>query len=180
MTAPLVNTLSPMSRPLTDGEWRGLDPGLVAALEAAGACPVIVPLAHAAAKLSALWRGSTPILARGDALYWPGAPADLSTSGRPFDLAILQHELQHVLDYRVGRLTAARYLTDPREWTYSVEPTTATKFDRLGAEQRATLAERLWLAQHGLRAASEIAVLRAVIPWAAQTGLRAVAAQGAA
>ena len=180
MAAPLVNILSWMNRPLTDGEWRGLDPGLVAALEAAGARPAIGPRAHPAAKLSTLWRGATPILTRGDAVYWPGAPADLSSTGRPFDMATLQHELQHVLDYRTGRLTAARYLTDPREWTYSVEPTTATKFDRLGAEQRATLAERLWLAENGLRPASEVAVLRAVIPWAAQTGLRAVAAQGAA
>ncbi len=170
-----------MSRLLTDGEWRGLDPGLVAALRDAGARPTIIPLAHPAARLSALWRGAAPILARGDAVFWPGAPADLSSTGRPLDLAILQHELQHVLDYRTGRLTAARYLMDPREWVYAIEPTADMRFDRLGAEQRATLAERLWLAENGLRPTSDVAVLRALIPWAAQVdGSLAVGAQGSA
>jgi hypothetical protein len=176
----MVNKRATMNRPLTDGEWRGLDPGLVAALRDAGARPSIVPLAHPAARISVLWRRATPILARGDAVYWPGAAADLSSTGRPFDMAILQHELQHVLDYSSGRLTAARYLTDPREWLYAVEPAADTRFERLGAEQRATLAERLWLAENGFRPASEVAVLRAVIPWAAQTGSAAVAAQGSA
>jgi hypothetical protein len=119
-------------------------------------------------------------MTRGDAIYWPGAPPELSSSRNPFDMAILQHELQHVLDYRTGRLTAARYLTDPRAWTYDIEPTMDTLFEALGAEQRATLAERLWLASNGYRPAAEIAVLRAVIPWAAQTGSVAVGAQGSA
>ncbi len=166
-------------RPLTVGEWRALSPGLEAALVASGARPRIVSVAHPAARIAAAWRGSVPILTRGDAIFWPGASPDLSKHG-PGRLAILQHELQHVLDYRSGRLTAARYLGDPREWTYNVDDALSRGFDRLGAEQRATFAEHLWLAENGFRPASEVAVLRAVIPWAAQTGLRAVAAQGAA
>jgi hypothetical protein len=166
-------------RPLTGGEWRALSLGLEAALLASGARPRIVSKAHPGARIAAAWRGSVPILTRGDAIFWPGAPPDLSEAG-PRGLAILQHELQHVLDYRSGRLTAARYLGDPREWTYGVEDAIPRGFDRLGAEQRATLAERLWLAENGFRPALEVAILRAVIPWAAQTGLRAVGAQGAA
>lgn len=93
-------------------------------------------------------------------------------------MATLQHELQHVLDYRSGRLTAARYLMDPREWVYGVAVDSSASFDRLGAEQRATLAERLWLAENGYRPASDVEGLRAAIPWAAQTGLPAVGVHG--
>jgi hypothetical protein len=166
-------------RPLTAQEWGALSPGLEAALIGSGARPRIVSTAHPAARVAAAWRGAVPILTRGDAVFWPDAPRDLCEGG-PAGLATVQHELQHVLDYRTGRLTAARYLMDPREWVYAVEPTPDTRFDHLGAEQRATLAERLWLAENGFRPASEVAVLRAVIPWAGQTGLRAVAVQGAA
>lgn len=98
-------------------------------------------------------------------IFWPGVAPDLSRVG-PAALATLQHELQHVLDYRTGRLTAARYLVDPREWTYDVRQ--AANFDRLGAEQRATLVEHLWLAENGFRPPDEVAELRSIIPWAAQ------------
>lgn len=154
------------ARPLTPGEWRGLSAGLETALAAAGATPRIVGRPHPAARIAAAWRGSVPILARGDAIFWPGAPEELSGTA----MATLQHELQHVLDYRIGRLTAARYLIDPREWVYDVAIDGAAAFDRLGAEQRATLAEHLWLSENGYRPASEIAALRAVVPWAAQAG----------
>ena len=179
MRVRLVNKLATMSRSLTIMEWEGLDRGLVRALRQVGARPVIADHAHPVATLSALWRGGVPILTRGDTIFWPGAPADLSSRG-PYGMATLQHELQHVLDYSAGRLTAARYLIDPREWRYEIAPTAGTEFDRLGAEQRATLAERLWLAENGFRSASEVAILRAVIPWASQTGSPAVGAQGAA
>jgi hypothetical protein len=169
-----------MRRPLTPAEWQGLDRGLIRALRDAGAQPMLAAHAHPAARLSRVWRGAVPILTLGDTIYWPDAPPELSSSRRPSDMAILQHELQHVLDYRDGRLTAARYLSDPREWSYEIEPTVDTRFDSLGAEQRATLAERLWLAEHGFRPASGVAVLRAVIPWAVQTGSPAVGVQGAA
>ena len=132
--------------------------------------------AHPGARIAAAWRGAVPILTRGDAIFWPGAPADLSR-GPPVALATLQHELQHVLDYREGRLTAARYLVDPREWTYDVDHA-GLDFDRLGAEQRATLAEHLWLAENGYRSTAEVARLRATIPWASQVeGSLAVGSQ---
>ena len=99
-------------------------------------------------------------------IFWPGAEPDLSRVG-PAALATMQHELQHVLDYRTGRLTAARYLLDSREWTYDVRDV-GPNFNRLGAEQRATLVEHLWLAENGYRPTTEVADLRAIIPWAAQ------------
>ncbi len=93
----------------------------------------------------------------------------------------MQHELQHVLDYRTGRLTGARYLLDPREWIYDLDDAKPLDFARLGAEQRASLAQRLWLAEHGYRPGADVAPLRATIPWAAQAdGSLAVGAQASA
>ena len=153
--------------------------GLEGALAGSGARPRIVANAHPAARIAAVWRGAVPILTRGDAVFWPGAPRDLSEA-EPRDLAILQHELQHVLDYRTGRLTAARYLSDPREWTYNIDDADPLVFDRLGAEQRATLVEHLWLAENGYRPRSEVTPLRATIPWAQVVGSPAVGAQASA
>jgi hypothetical protein len=81
-------------------------------------------------------------------------------------MGVLQHELQHVLEYATGELTAFGYLRRPDDWTYEVELTPGLNWSQLGAEQRATLAERLWLAEHGLAPAGEVGVLRAIIPWA--------------
>ncbi|MHB8528176.1 MAG: hypothetical protein ACYC8V_01520 [Caulobacteraceae bacterium] len=82
-------------------------------------------------------------------------------------MAVLQHELQHILDYRAGRLTALRYLIDPREWVYRFDLSRERDWGALGAEQRASMAEALWLAERGLGAASALTALKRVIPWAA-------------
>jgi hypothetical protein len=153
------------TRPLTPGEWRSLSRGLAEALRAAGATPLIVARTHPAARVSALWRGEPPIVARGDSIWWPDAPADFSNPWAREAMAILQHELQHVLDYRLGFLTAARYLSNPRHWTYGWRPEDLGDWDGLGAEQHAAIAERLWRAEAaGLGA--EAAALRRAIPWA--------------
>ena len=96
-------------------------------------------------------------------MFWPRAPDDLSGTAA---MAVLQHELQHVLDYATGWMTARRYLGHSRHWSYAVPSGWTGDFDALGAEQRAVLAERLWLAEAGLRPRAEIARLRLVIPWA--------------
>jgi hypothetical protein len=81
-------------------------------------------------------------------------------------MAVLQHELQHVLEYASGELTALGYLSNPRHWTYAVRLTPGIRWSDLGAEQRASLAERLWLADHGLAGDGELERLRTIIPWA--------------
>ncbi|HEV7158285.1 MAG TPA: hypothetical protein VGN38_08020 [Caulobacteraceae bacterium] len=149
-------------RALTAGEWARLSAGLRAALVGAGASPIIKAAAHPAARVSALWRGSLPILARGDRIWWPRAPADVSASA---GMAVLQHELQHVLDYRTGWLTAARYLASPRHWRYGYELGPETAWETLGAEQRAMVAEHIWLMENGLAPADELERLRALAPW---------------
>jgi len=154
------------SRHLTKGEWRSLSPGLNAALRAAGARPILKAAAHPAARVAALWRGAPPILARGDTIWWPAAPLDLSAPSRAPAMAILQHELQHVLDYRTGWLTAAGYLSNPRHWTYAWRLEDVARWDDLGAEQRASIAQRLWMIEHGLADARDLPALRRLIPWA--------------
>ncbi len=148
---------------MTLAERSALSAGLEAALTLAGAEPRIVAWAHPGARIATAWRGQVSILTRGDLVFWPRAPADLSG---PRTMAVLQHELQHVLDYATGRLTARRYLSHPRHWSYAIDPAWTGDFDSLGAEQRAVLAERLWLAEAGLRPRAEIARLRSIIPWA--------------
>ena len=152
------------SRSLTESERKLLSPGLVAALDEAGAAPLIVPRAALLARLTYLWRGHVPILTRGRRIYWPGATADFSDA--PNAMGVLQHELQHVLDFSTGRLSALGYLLNPKNWIYRLPDD--WDWRRLGAEQRAVLAERLWRAEQGL--AHDLAEIRAVIPWAKDTG----------
>lgn len=153
-------------RPLTDAERLLLSPGLIAALEAAGVAPVIVPRAARLAKVTWLWRGHVPILTRGHRIYWPGAAEDFS--GRPGAMAILQHELQHVLDFATGRLSSLGYLLNPWNWLYGLPHRDHWDWRRLGAEQRAVLAERLWRAEQAL--GEELEACRKAIPWAGGPG----------
>ena len=152
-------------RDLTSGEWGALSVGLAKALRAAEARPCVVARAHPGARVAALWRGAVPVLTRGDQIWWPNAPPDFSAPGLERGMAVLQHELQHVLDYRDGWLTAFTYLTDPRHWTYRWSLEDAV-WDELGAEQRASMAEQLWLIERGLAPAGELVALKKIIPWA--------------
>ena len=130
--------------PLTSGEWTQLSDGLGAALSATGVAPRIEPRPHPIAFL-ARWRfGRLPIMAVGRTLWWPNAPADLAGTD---DMAVLQHELQHILEFAEGRLTVAGYLLLPHNWTYRWDADRPLKWRRLGAEQRAGVAEALWRAE---------------------------------
>ncbi|HEX3407496.1 MAG TPA: hypothetical protein VHS81_09685 [Caulobacteraceae bacterium] len=150
------------ARALTAGEWSALSPGLEAALGARNVTPQIEDRPHFAAHL-ARWRyRRVPILALGSTIWWPNARADFSGAKQ---MAVLQHELQHVLDFAEGRLTAFGYLTRPSNWTYRWKLAETLDWSRLGAEQRASVAEALWRAERsGDHAAVER--LRNVIPWA--------------
>ncbi|NBB14629.1 hypothetical protein GVN21_04545 [Caulobacter sp. SLTY] len=151
-----------VTRSLTTAERDALSPGLWDALLAAGAFPRIVAAPSPLAKIAYLWRRHTPVLTLGDRIYWGRAPDDCSR--QPAAMALLQHELQHVLDYAAGRLTWAGYAIDPRNWSYDLPPADRWDWSRLGAEQRAVLTEQLWRAERS-RDQARIAQLRAVIPW---------------
>lgn len=150
-----------LGRPLTDAEWRALSPGLADALRARAITPRLIPRTHPAARVAALWRGGVPILTRGPEIWWPGAPSCLA-QGRA--MAVLQHELQHVLDYADGHLTALRYLTHPRDWIYGWR--LGSRWEAYGAEQRASIVEHLWRMEHGLADAADLPAVRSLIPWA--------------
>src|SRR5436190_11283968 len=111
MTTPMAKGAR---RRLTGEEEQALSHGLLAALDAAGARPRIVARAAIGARIASLWRGHSPILAWGDRIFWPGALSDVSLD--PRRMAVLQHELQHVLEYRTGALKPLRYALNPRNW----------------------------------------------------------------
>jgi len=155
-------------RDLTTGEWAGLSAGLAGALRAAGARPRLRDATHPGARIAGLLRRSPPpILTRGEVIWWPAPPKDLSRAGLEPSMAILQHELQHVLDYSTGWLTAARYLSHRRHWSYDWKCGPGTAWDALGAEQRAAMAQQIWMIEQGLAPADDIVALRRIVPWAA-------------
>ena len=154
------------SRSLTAGEERALTPGLLSALRRVGADPQIVAMPHPGARLARLWRGgSTPILAWRDRIFWPGALEDFAGQARL--QAVLQHELQHVLEYRTGDLGPFRYLLRPHNWRYRYHPAAGAKWGQFGAEQRAQIVEDLWLIERGLIVGeAPLAWYRQIVPWA--------------
>ncbi len=162
------------SRGLTSGERARLSPGLVAALDEAGISPVVLNRPHTAARIAALWRGSPPILARPGQIFWPGALVDYAEVPAPA-FATLQHELQHLLDYATGAMTGLGYLLSPADWRYGYQPKENACSDDFGAEQRATIAEHLWLLEQGSgdlmgralgREPPSLEWCRRVLPWA--------------
>ncbi|MGZ8370469.1 MAG: hypothetical protein ACXWVH_05385 [Caulobacteraceae bacterium] len=153
-------------RPLTGGERAALSAGLVAALDRAGAAPLIVARASVLARASALWRGKAPVITLHQRIYWPGALEDFSAAGNPGLLSTLQHELQHVLEFATGDLSLLGYAFGPRNWRYAYRVFPGCRWRDFGAEQRACIAEDHWRAENGLLARLELhSELRRLLPW---------------
>ena len=153
-------------RGLTSAERGALSLGLDAALSEAGARPLIVARPSVLAVVASLWRGRPPIMVLGRRIFWPGALEDFS-EGPPRLMSILQHELQHVLEFRTGALTIFTYGLWPPNWRYGYRLTDVTAWPCLGAEQRAQVVQDYWLAQHGLLAwPAPLEIYRNLIPWA--------------
>jgi hypothetical protein len=163
MAQPLKMILG-AERGLTETERAGLNPGLVRALDRVRAQPLIVARASILASLSGLWRGHIPVICLHRRIFWPGALPDFSAT--PRGMATLQHELQHVLEFKTGELSVLGYAFNPRDWRYRYRLELGRGWDRYGAEQRASMAEDLWLAENGLKSPSHGAALRLLIPWA--------------
>jgi hypothetical protein len=159
----------PFGRPLTDGERTALSDGLAEALDRAGARPQIISAPSGLARIVALWRGRAPIMALGERIFWPAAPEDCSAPGRAPYMAVLQHELQHVLEFATGELGVVHYAIDPRNWIYRYRLAPGRSWRDFGAEQRAMIVEDLWRLERGLGAGGdpgEATRRRALIPWA--------------
>ena len=154
------------ARPLTLGERAALSLGLDEALTRARVAPLIIARPSLPAMLASMWRGRPPIMVLGRRIFWPGALEDFS-EGSARTMSILQHELQHVLEFRTGALTIVSYVLWPPNWRYGYRLTDATRWTMLGAEQRAQAVQDYWLAEHGLAPeATSLEVYRNLIPWA--------------
>ncbi len=88
------------------------------------------------------------ILCRGFRLYWPNHPTDFTRETRIIQ-SLLVHELCHVWQYETGRLTAFRYLVDPRNWSYSYRVRTDARFDDYPTEKQADLLQDWFLVNRG-------------------------------
>jgi len=82
-------------------------------------------------------------------------------------VSVLQHELQHILEFATGKLSLIGYALLPFNWTYRYRIGPTTQWRALGAEQRAQMVQDYWLAEHGLApGAADLQTYRALIPWA--------------
>ena len=150
-------------RELSSAERADLSEGLVNALAAVGVRPRVDSRPHPAAFPARLRFGSLPIMAAGRTTWWPHARQDFAGTG---EMAVLQHKLQHILDFAEGGLTVLGYPLLPHNWRYRWKLSDRLSWDRLGAEQRASMAEALWRAEHSSAEGQVAATLRAIIPWA--------------
>lgn len=84
------------------------------------------------------------ILCRGSKLYWPDHP-DSFTRETLIIQSLLVHELCHVWQYETGRLSAFRYLINPRNWSYSYTMKPEVNFDDYPTEKQADLLQDWFL-----------------------------------
>jgi hypothetical protein len=94
----------------------------------------------------ARWIGRGPqIVVRGDRVFWPGAPGELSRDAAR--LALLAHELTHVWQYANG-MTLLRYaLRERGVYRYRLD---GRAFAAYGYEQQAAMIEDWTRLAHGL------------------------------
>ena len=88
------------------------------------------------------------IVCRGSRLYWQDHPKNFTREPLLIQ-SLLVHELCHVWQYETGRLTAFRYLIDPRNWRYSYRVKDAANFDDYPTEKQADLLQDWFLANSG-------------------------------
>ncbi len=153
-------------RGLTDGEWGAMSPGLARALASAGVRPRVLAKVCLPARLAQIRFGGAPIMVLGERVHWRGAHPDFSLPGLEHFMAVLQHELQHVLEFATGELSALRYVVWPGNWRYGYDLKPGAAWRDFGAEQRAMMAQHLWMAEHGLPSPYPAEQLRRLIPWA--------------
>ena len=81
-------------------------------------------------------------------------------------MALLQHELHHLWEYAVGDLTPLAYGLDPRNWRYRYRLEPHARWSDFGAEQRACIAEDLWLIERGHKGDEAGREMRCrLLPW---------------
>lgn len=91
------------------------------------------------------------ILVRGPRIYWPDMPMDFTRESLAVQ-AVLMHELCHVWQYATGRLSAARYLCDPRNWIYTYDISKGRPFESQPIEKQADLLQDWYRLNRGATA----------------------------
>ncbi|MGN6422447.1 MAG: hypothetical protein ACTHLA_03960 [Asticcacaulis sp.] len=105
----------------------------------------LVDAEHWASRLARLIGRGPQIVVRGQRIFWPGAPDDMSRD--PALLALLAHELTHVWQYADG-MTLLRYLWRERGvYAYRLD---GRSFPAYGYEQQAAIIEDWVRLSHGL------------------------------
>ena len=89
------------------------------------------------------------ILVRGHDIYWPQMPANFAATKITVQ-SLLIHELAHVWQYATGRLTAFRYVTQPRNWRYRYEVRPDARLDDYAIEAQADLVQDWFRIRRGL------------------------------
>lgn len=134
-----------MQRSLTAAEIADLPAGLVEAIHLTG---VRLIGTHHPVSIAAQWVGrSALIVVRGDWIFWPDLPADMSGNARL--MSLLAHELVHVWQYQSG-MTLWSYLCRERgQYYYEL---TDKPFTHYGYEQQAAMVEDWMRLRKGLGA----------------------------
>jgi hypothetical protein len=88
------------------------------------------------------------IVCRGPKIFWPNHPKDFTRETLIIQ-SLLIHELCHVWQYETGRLSAARYLLDPRNWVYNYTVKDDAEFDDYPTEKQADLLQDWFLVNSG-------------------------------
>lgn len=105
----------------------------------------LVDAEHWVSILARLIGRGAQIVVRGDRIFWPGAPTDMSDD--PTLLALLAHELTHVWQYANG-MTLLRYVWRERGvYAYRLD---GRPFSAYGYEQQAAMIEDWLRLSHGL------------------------------
>ena len=88
------------------------------------------------------------IMTRNYDIWWPDCPEDftkiISINLMRDSQAKLMHELCHVWQYKTGRLSIGKYITNPSRWTYRYGFSPDKSFDDYPTEKQADFFEDWW------------------------------------
>ncbi|HWU48363.1 MAG TPA: hypothetical protein VN042_00700 [Asticcacaulis sp.] len=127
----------------------------------------LVDAEHWASKLARLIGRGPQIVVRGERIFWPGAPDDMSRDSAL--MALLAHELTHIWQYADG-MTLLRYLWRERGvYAYRLD---GRSFPAYGYEQQAAIIEDWVRLSHGLPPRWQVQSNRVASPASSRSGAR--------
>jgi len=98
------------------------------------------------------------IMTRCNNIWWPDCPADFTKIKPIYDMfyfqSVLIHELCHVWQYKTGRLSLGKYITNPARWKYRYKFDPKKTFDDYPTEKQADFFQDWWFLNKGQPAAN--------------------------